>query len=163
MNMENWVCAKCGAQNAGTAKYCGHCAQPVPQAEVQCPQCGKINPARSNYCSACGADLIPLKTKEQLLETDRELVLLNDMYAKKGLAARIAGGAILLSFFLVYLWLEKGWGDFASDIGLLGILVSIPAYIMLRIQRGSLKKKLESTLELKYQEVSRARQSNNGL
>lgn len=152
--MENWVCTQCGTQNAETAKYCCHCAQPHPQAQLQCPQCGKANPARNRYCSGCGMDLFPLKTKERLLEADPDLAHLNDWYARKRLAARIAGIGILLSFLLLYLWLDRSWGDFAFDAGLLGILVSVPAYAVLRVQRGRLKKRLENTLEQKYREAS---------
>jgi membrane protease subunit (stomatin/prohibitin family) len=58
-------CAKCGALNPESAKFCGNCgttlgpeqtqAQPVG---VACPKCGTQNVAGAKFCSNCGEQLV---------------------------------------------------------------------------------------------------------
>lgn len=49
-------CAKCGTQNAATAKFCANCGEKVilPGA---CPECGTANAAGAKFCANCGKPL----------------------------------------------------------------------------------------------------------
>ncbi|MEM3830435.1 MAG: DUF973 family protein, partial [Conexivisphaerales archaeon] len=53
------VCAKCGARNRPSAKFCTSCGAPLTELPSRCPKCGKPAPAGASFCGYCGAPLSP--------------------------------------------------------------------------------------------------------
>jgi membrane protease subunit (stomatin/prohibitin family) len=61
-------CARCGALNPESAKFCGSCGESLsgPQAQptqphaqgTACPSCGAQNAPGARFCSACGTQLV---------------------------------------------------------------------------------------------------------
>jgi class 3 adenylate cyclase len=47
-------CAKCGADNRESAKFCNECAAPI---EASCPNCGSRNKPRAKFCDECGTSI----------------------------------------------------------------------------------------------------------
>ena len=50
----NIRCAKCGAENRDTAKFCDGCGTPI---EAKCSSCGTLNRAGARFCDGCGTAL----------------------------------------------------------------------------------------------------------
>lgn len=50
----NIRCAKCGAENRDTAKFCDGCGTPI---EAKCASCGTLNRAGARFCDGCGTAL----------------------------------------------------------------------------------------------------------
>jgi class 3 adenylate cyclase len=48
-------CAKCGADNRETARFCDGCGAPIPR---QCPSCGALSRVVAKFCDACGTPLL---------------------------------------------------------------------------------------------------------
>jgi uncharacterized membrane protein YvbJ len=48
------VCASCGSENAGGARFCRTCGAPLQQI---CPACGFEEAATATFCSNCGVAL----------------------------------------------------------------------------------------------------------
>src|SRR5215469_9322604 len=47
-------CSKCGTENREVARFCNHCAAPLPP---QCPACGAVNEPGARFCDACATAL----------------------------------------------------------------------------------------------------------
>jgi class 3 adenylate cyclase len=47
-------CPNCSFENAGDARFCENCGQPLERA---CPNCGQAVPASARFCRHCGHDL----------------------------------------------------------------------------------------------------------
>src|SRR6516225_493285 len=47
-------CAKCGAENRESAKFCNECAAPI---EASCSECGAKNRLGAKFCDECGTAL----------------------------------------------------------------------------------------------------------
>ncbi len=50
-------CLACGYENRETARYCGACAEALPQ-ERACPECKTTNPAGQRFCDRCARPLL---------------------------------------------------------------------------------------------------------
>jgi class 3 adenylate cyclase len=48
------VCPACGSTNIETARFCDHCAAPLPST---CLSCGRVNRAGARFCAGCSASL----------------------------------------------------------------------------------------------------------
>jgi class 3 adenylate cyclase/predicted ATPase len=48
------VCAACGSTNIQTARFCDHCAAPLPST---CLSCGRVNRPSARFCAGCSASL----------------------------------------------------------------------------------------------------------
>src|ERR1700675_1568548 len=47
-------CAKCGAENPASKRFCGDCGAPLAN---RCGQCGAENPPEKKFCGDCGSPL----------------------------------------------------------------------------------------------------------
>src|SRR5712691_10843631 len=47
-------CAKCGAENPASKRFCGDCGAPVAN---RCARCGAENPPEKKFCGDCGSAL----------------------------------------------------------------------------------------------------------
>src|SRR4249919_2737265 len=47
-------CARCGAENPESAKFCIECATPL---QKRCPSCGAENLPRAKFCGECATPL----------------------------------------------------------------------------------------------------------
>lgn len=56
-SVEEATCSKCGAKNAGKAKFCNSCGAPLAPKTIPCPGCGAAQPAQAKFCSECGMPL----------------------------------------------------------------------------------------------------------
>jgi predicted amidophosphoribosyltransferase len=55
--MELKECAKCGAKNAQTVRFCNNCGENLEQAAAQsgkCAACGYENAPGAKFCGECG-------------------------------------------------------------------------------------------------------------
>lgn len=121
----------------------------TPEQEIACPACGAMNSATNNHCEKCGEDLREQQKLQQLLDTDPELVALNEKYAKQGMKCFISGLAALVSGFVFYQWLEYDRFEFLSTIAMLAFPVTLIVFIAFCCKRGSMKKKIAQKLEEK--------------
>ena len=67
----NIRCAKCGAENRDTAKFCDGCGTPI---EAKCSSCGTFNRAGARFCDGCGTALssqLPSSVKSARAPEDR--------------------------------------------------------------------------------------------
>jgi class 3 adenylate cyclase len=66
----NIRCAKCGAENRDTAKFCDVCGTPI---EAKCSSCGTLNRAGARFCDGCGTGLSsqPSSVKSARASEDR--------------------------------------------------------------------------------------------
>ena len=48
------ICAGCGHESAGSAKFCAECGHPLVLA---CPGCGAAHQAGARFCAECGSPL----------------------------------------------------------------------------------------------------------
>jgi len=72
-------CPKCGKELKDTAKFCGGCGSPQPEAApssptgAQCPQCGKELKPGAKFCGGCGAKVggsAPAPAQQQSVQPD---------------------------------------------------------------------------------------------
>lgn len=117
--------------------------------KIACPACGFMNPATNNHCEKCGEDLREQQKLQQLLDTDPELVALNEKYAKQGMKRAVSGFAAVASAFVFYQWLEYDRFEFLSTIAMMAFPVALIVFIIFCCKRGSMKKKIMRMLEEK--------------
>lgn len=85
------VCASCGAESPGGARFCSECGTPLERA---CPACGFEQPAVATFCSACGVALREdarraAKTTDDRQERRVVTVLFADLVGSTALGERL--------------------------------------------------------------------------
>lgn len=120
--------------------------------KLTCSACGYENPAANRFCEKCGEGLHEQRAAQRLLDTDPELKVLNEKYAKLGIKRWISGASAAGSLFIFYQWLENDWFEFLSTPAMLAFPVAVVMFVIYAARRRAMGKKIAKILEEKMGE-----------
>lgn len=119
---------------------------PANNAAFICPNCGHENNASDKFCSNCGADLELLRQAERAMETDPELIQLNERYVKYGKNSTVAGWTAIICLAVFCAWLEYDILEFMSTPAMLTAPIAFVVWLINKVLRKNAWKKIDAKL-----------------